>query len=215
MDFMTDRLFKYKLNHAAKTATLLEPINGVSQFYANHVKVAKMIGDYTITKIGPCAFSKSTTLTIIEIPDTVSLIDDSAFSNCGSLEKVYFYSTQTNRTLINIFGSSDKKLCLGSNAFAGCAKLHNIDSLFLQLSDNSFFNCSSLKNITFTHSSKWHPSTFTGCSNLYDILFLGEVDDSLPDICIEWLKDKNIECPDDSKLVNLAYEGTNVKILPF
>ena len=227
MMFMTDTMFKYELEDSNKTATLISPIKTLT---TKHVKIPKMIGEYTITAIAPCAFEGNCKMETIEIPDSVFLVDDSAFSKCGNLEKVYFYGTRHNHKIIDInkfafadcfklkifeFATATKKVCVGSNAFAGCSLLYKLNPLFLKLGANAFFRCVNLDNIVFAHSAKWMPSTFAGCLKLNNITFFGDIDDSVSDTCIEWLKDKNIECVDNSKIVNLAYEGVNVKILPF
>ena len=226
--FMTDTMFKYELEDSNKTATLMHPIH--KPFTKKHVKIPKMIGEYTITAIAPCAFESNANIITIEIPDSVVLVDDSAFSKCGKLEKVYFYGTRHNHKVIDInkfafadcvnlkiveFATMSKKVCVGSNAFTGCSLLYTFNPLFLKLGANAFFRCVNLDNIVFAPSAKWTPSTFAGCIKLQTVTFFGEVDDSVSETCIEWLKDKNVECADNSKLANLAYEGVNVKILPF
>ncbi len=88
----------------------------------------------SVTQIGDSAFSECSSLTSIEIPDSVTQIGDSAFYRCSSL------------TNIEIPGSVTR---IGISAFSGCSSLTSIEipDSVTQIEAWAFDECSSLTSI--------------------------------------------------------------------
>lgn len=82
----------------------------------------------SVTTIGECAFIRRQSLTRINIPDSVTSIGDNAFRNCDSL------------TSINI---PDSVTSIGDRAFWGCKSMTsiNIPDSVTSIGDRAFWGC--------------------------------------------------------------------------
>ncbi|MDO4824329.1 MAG: leucine-rich repeat protein [Bacteroidales bacterium] len=91
--------------------------------------------DYTLTRIGNNAFSKSNVLSVI-IPNTVTTIGNEAFYHCSSMQSV---------TIPNSVST------IGGFAFAYCNSLCSVTvGAFVQFfGENALGECSNLQEITF------------------------------------------------------------------
>lgn len=100
------------------------------------------IGGDGITKIpvdafainGEGCFTNTQHITEIEIPDTVTSIDDGAFHACSSLKNIKLNKVET----------------IGSNAFYGCSLLRKIEfnNYIPYIDDDAFYGCNNISNIT-------------------------------------------------------------------
>ena len=111
----------------------------------------------SVTSIRYSAFSDCINLTNITIPDSVTSIGDSAFSGCTSLTSITIPDSVTN---------------IGEWTFRGCASLTNItisDNVTI-LETGTFRSCVSLTNITIPDSvttiEKW---VFDNCTSLTNV----------------------------------------------
>lgn len=116
----------------------------------------------TITSIGNSAFSNCSSLQNIEIPSSVTVINKSTFSGCKSLSSVLLHS--------NIEA-------IKSDAFEGCISLKTLklpESLE-SIDDRAFKNCASLESIDIPENLKnINASVFYGCTQLKNtIIFDG------------------------------------------
>ena len=111
------------------------------------------------TKILGHLFEKCTGLEEINIPNTVTVIENSAFSGCTKLEQVNF---------------SNKLTKIESYGFSDCTSLKKItvpDSIN-SIGNSIFQNCTSLTEVHLPKSLKEIPSdTFSGCKKLTTINF--------------------------------------------
>ena len=112
---------------------------------------------YNVTSIGDGAFSGSTYLTSVIIPNSVTSIGDASFSSCKSLTSVTIpnsvtsiggsaFSGCTGLTSVTIPNSVTT---IGAYAFYGCSSLTSIDipSSVATIGDRAFYNCSGLTSI--------------------------------------------------------------------
>ena len=118
-------------------------------------------GKYTIRKgvkvIGNSAFWLCSSLTNINIPNSVTNIGYEAFCLCRSLTNINIPNGVTN---------------IGYNAFSDCRSLTNINipNSVTNIGDAAFSGCSSLTNINIPNSvTNIGDEAFSGCSSLTNI----------------------------------------------
>ena len=111
----------------------------------------------SVTSIGDSAFSDCNSLTSITIPNSVTSIGSSAFRECTSLTSITIPDSVTS---------------IGESAFSGCSSLTSItipDSV-TSIGDRAFSGCDSLTNITIPDSVTSIGSyAFSGCDSLTSI----------------------------------------------
>lgn len=129
---------------------------------------------YTVSKVSSFAFGSSdpalacTELTGIELPDSVSLIDQGAFMNCTSLEKV-------------TFGSGSTLTSIGGSAFKATSSLSTIllPETLGQI-DREAFAYSGLVRVKIPQAvTVLDKGVFLGCSELQEAVFGGAMSLSL------------------------------------
>lgn len=128
------------------------------------VSIPDNIDGFTVKTIGREAFYKNEKLTSVFIPNTVTVIEYSAFSGCKNLENIKF-----SESLISIF----------TDAFSYCTSLKNIifpESL-LYIESSAFRGCSNLENFLFPKGLKTIGSgAFESCSNLTEVYLLESIE---------------------------------------
>ena len=194
-----------------------------------YIILPEKVKGVTVKGIGANALYGNQYLKEIHIPDSVYSINADAFSGCVNLKKVVFYASQKPFSRISFYGGvfqdcpalteilCDKKLPFYSyqgDNFANCSSLVTIDSPILHLSGKDFENCVALKSITLKGDQiKWKTSTFGGCKNLKEIVFLGNIDENIKPSCLNKIKTKKLKCNAVSNVIELAHEGYNVEII--
>ncbi len=122
--------------------------------------------EYDVEGIGSYAFGASTSsqactkLEGVEIPSTITSIDQAAFANCTSLKNVKFAQDSTLQSI-------------GSSAFLNCTSLQNIDlPKSLQTIAASAFSASSLESVYIPASVlSIGKRAFNSCSSLKYVVF--------------------------------------------
>ncbi len=99
------------------------------------IEIPENISGIKVTAIGAGAFCDNNRITHVSIPDTVTLIENNAFTNCANLLTV---------------DMSDYVNGIGIGAFEGCTSLTAIDlpSTLQYIGDNAFANCKNLTGIS-------------------------------------------------------------------
>ena len=111
----------------------------------------------SVTSIGYSAFYGCSNLTSVDIPNSVTSIGNYAFCNCSSLTSVTIPNSVTS---------------IGYSAFYGCSNLTSVDipNSVTSIGNYAFCNCSSLTSVTIPNSvtsiGTW---AFAECSNLNSI----------------------------------------------
>lgn len=108
--------------------------------------------------VGKNAFSWCEHLTQIDLPDSVQMIDDGAFSNCSKLERVRL--------------SADLKF-LGANAFRACGSLKELvlPETLHTISRRAFDTCVALEKINVPHGiMRLAEGVFSHCESLRKII---------------------------------------------
>ena len=151
------------------------------------------INGNNLTLIGDYAFCDCSSLTSINIPNSVAIIGYEAFYNCSSLTTINIPNSITNiksYTFCNC--SSLTSLTLPQNvtnieegAFYNCSSLEsiNIPNGITKIEQITFENCTSLTNITIPESVtiigknntnwSWEHGAFKGCTSLNNVTING------------------------------------------
>ncbi len=119
-----------------KSTGTITKYNGTSKY----VSIPSSIDGVPVTTIGASSF-KELDITNVSIPSTVTAIEDSAFSDCRLLEKVFIPDSVTK---IEIY------------AFLNCFKLQSvtIPASVTELGYGVFSNCTMLNSVIFDENSK-------------------------------------------------------------
>lgn len=152
--------------------------------------VPSQIDNYTVTRLGFCAFSGCEYMTSIEIPETVNSLGSSIFDLCYSLKTIKIdedngtYDSRDNcnaiiETASNklVFGCSgtvipDSVTTIGKYAFMECYGLENITipETVTCIERGAFYDCTNLKSANIpkkvTNIYEW---TFFNCSKLGNV----------------------------------------------
>lgn len=124
-----------------------------------------------IKGVAPFAFAGNTTITAIQLPDSIEYIGDSAFMGCTHLKEVRFQSVPEigNRAfsksgVIEISGSVTR---LGEQAFAYSRDLEKVSLQGVSvLQKETFTGCDKLSECTFPDLASVEDYCFTGCMAL-------------------------------------------------
>jgi hypothetical protein len=138
----------------------LESVRG----FANCPKLKTVKLPRNLKTIGSSAFRNCVSLEHIDLPDTVTEIQEGAFAYTG---------------LKNVIVPPNLEI-LGDEAFLGCEKLEQItlNSKLTELKIGTFGGCTSLKSITLPSNIRRVEAAFKGCSSLGEITFLGNLEES-------------------------------------
>lgn len=115
------------------------------------ISVDKNLGDHS--------FADSKYLRNVVLFGRNSSLGVGVFSYCSNIQSVQMYNVSK----------------IGEGAFAWCEKLENITLDVFALEKDAFFQCKSLKEVTFSEKlEKLGERSFFGCDKLKKVLFLGK-----------------------------------------
>ena len=141
-------------------------LNGVlmmvtNMYVINHFGRIKLSKEIKV--INSCAFRDCTSLTKIEIPNSVTRICSNAFYKCTSLTKIEIPNSVTE---------------IGDYAFYDCSSLTKIEipNSVTEIGDYAFYDCSSLKKIEIPEGvTEIGDSLFEYCTSLTEVKGLDNV----------------------------------------
>ncbi|ELP91161.1 hypothetical protein EIN_149680 [Entamoeba invadens IP1] len=114
----------------------------------------------TITKIGESCFSQCSSLTRVDLSQNICELGDSTFENCVSLSTLSLTQNVTK---------------LGKKCFKNCEVLSHIDTKYIKkIGKSCFKNCTQLDTIDVNLTTKYGMSCFSHCK-LHDLVFPNEV----------------------------------------
>lgn len=120
------------------------------------IRIPESINDRPVTTIGKEAFEEYD-MTAVVLPDSVTYIDEYAFSNCVCLEKMYV-------------GKGLKEI--NRRAFDGCEKLMSLDlpEGLERIGNGAFSRCVALAEISLPDSlTRIEEGAFKGCNSLAEV----------------------------------------------
>lgn len=129
--------------------------------------IPEEIDGYAVTKIGSYAFSASLDrydVITVNIPDSVKVIDDGAFSGCKEIERV---NISEGSNLVKV----------GDYCFSGCNNLRKIDlpDCLEEIGLYAFYNCSTLNNVNLGDNVlSIGLGAFINCDSLNNIIVSAE-----------------------------------------
>ena len=134
-------------------------LEGIGTCIESDIKIPSTYNNLPVTTINESAFHSCTTLTSIEIPNSITTIGIGAFFGCNNLIQVTF-EEGSKLTSINkyIF-----KKCINLKTF-------KIPSGVLNIEEEAFYECKSLENVEIPSSvTTIGYSAFARCTNLTNI----------------------------------------------
>ena len=147
-------------------------------FYSSNIKTIQFSDN--ISSIGESAFSGSTQLTSVTLPNSLTSLSSSVFRNCWDLQFINFgtslesigdYAFAECRSLTSVtFGENVKSI--GTYAFDDCSALTQIDMLdsVTSIGAYAFNNCSGLTSVYIPQSvQNISNNPFKGCASLESI----------------------------------------------
>ena len=212
---------KYLLKPAIKTATLVQ-----NNSHKTNIHIPVQVEDCIVKEISADVFNNNQTLTEIQIPDTIAKIHFCAFRNAYKLERVHIYATDYTScpcvvdtlafadccNLQEVIMDNCKIVNLFNAAFVNCVSLERFDGEIFVLDGYAMSNCPKLTDITFANHARWKPTSFQGSTNIKNITFNGSVGKKITNGDIRWLRCRNIKCPQNSGLSELAYLGATIEL---
>lgn len=147
--------------HVFKAVKLDDGTMKITEFINNGnetiVHVPETILGAKVSVIGAWSFAENQNITHVSLPDTVTVIENSAFHSCTNLVTVDY---------------PDHLVEIGDYAFAACNSLTNCDLPYtLQtLGSFAFMNCSHITGVTIPASLKnWGDHAFSNCLGLQNL----------------------------------------------
>ena len=139
-----------------------------------------------VDSIARNAFKNYTKLKTVEIPDSVTSVNDYAFYGCSSVESIelpenldtiaqYAFTNCTSLRSINI-PSAVK--AINKNTFAGCSSLMfpTLPDSLTKIDTSAFMGCTSFEKVTLPMNvNKIAPYAFSDCSALSEITFSNQM----------------------------------------
>lgn len=119
------------------------------------VIVPSSIGGYPVIQIGEGCF-RGSSLSEVTLPQSVMSIDDAAFSDCSSLQRISMPGVEQ----------------IGKAAFSGCTLLNSIDlpQTLCTLDEECFKACTALGRVILPKKIKMLPSSaFADCTAIHEI----------------------------------------------
>ncbi len=134
-------------------------VNGEDTFgtFQNNFGIVSIVIPDSVTSIDDNAFSSCKKLSEITIPDSVLKIGSSAFHSCEALKSISIPKSVTQ---------------MGSSVFSECTSLTNavLSDSITKIDDNTFSDCVALKSIDIPGSvTEIGMEAFSGCTELAEI----------------------------------------------
>lgn len=154
--------------------------------YLEEISIPETYNGKPVTAILDNAFDGAINLKSITIPDSITIVGDNAFNNCGKLsfteyESALYLGNKNNPYIVLVKAKdasitsctvTDKTKAICSNAFYGCSNLLaiTIPNNVTNIGAGAFYGCSSLSQINIPEGvDAIGAETFYGCSSLKSV----------------------------------------------
>ena len=183
-------LTSIEIPNSVKTIGVISAISNGAFEGCSNLKTVTFGENSQLTSIGNNVFYNCSSLTNIEIPNSVTSIGSGAFNGCSSLTSIeipnsvtwLYFNNYHHRgafencsSLTNVtFEENSQLTFIVEYTFSGCSSLTNVtfgkDSQLTSIGDEVFYNCSSLTNIEIPNSvTSIGSGAFYNCSSLTSI----------------------------------------------
>ena len=136
-------LISYPISREGTAYTVLPTVKTITtEAFAKNVNIETVVLPAGLIEINASAFSECSKLKSVNVPNTVQLIDDWAFSNCTALTDLVFEMGGTG------------KMVVGKYAFQYIAATDVVLPATMSIVGNYVFSGSKLTNVTFEEGSK-------------------------------------------------------------
>lgn len=186
------------------------------------IVIPKLIkGNYTVKEISHHAFYQNRDIEYVCLPDSIALIGESAFEGCIALKELQCLNPVAPiiilkrafcmcYTLENLYISG--KVVINEDAvFQDCYSLNDLPCAISGLiKQNTFFRCKKLETIRF-EDIRLLPRSFNNVPALKTLIIAGKL--QAAKLTLKKLINYEIHCPENSPLLELAYNGQKIIIL--
>ena len=134
---------------------------------SSKINIASTYENLPVKNISNDAFKFNRVITKVLLPESVTSIGNSAFSECSSLQTI-------------TFGENSQLESIGKEAFYNCKNLISIEipSGVTKIEDSTFYYCESLQSVIFGENSQLESigeEAFYNCKNLISVEILSSV----------------------------------------
>lgn len=147
--------------HSNASLVIPDSVIGIGESAFSGIYFSSVTFGQNLQEIGEYAFESSCRMQVVDIPDSVTSIDDNAFQFCTNLTYLTLGTGLTN---------------IGSWAFSLCSSLTSVDipDSMTRINEGTFVNCSKLKEVRLGRNVNFiGTSAFLMCSSLHDVYFMG------------------------------------------
>ena len=165
----------YTINADGRTCT----ITGMGTCTGPIINIPAEIDGYTVTGIGEKAFAEQTTLTAINIPDTVKTIATRAFYGCTGLTELTIPASVTSignqivykcNSLETVYYNSTYTPSSSGAAFLNLSSIKTVVFGGTKVPDYVLYNCTGVQNVVIPQGTQYIGSAaFYGCTSLTSI----------------------------------------------
>ena len=162
-------------------------LHGIGTCTDTEIEVAETVNGKPVTHIGDYAFNDCTSLTSIEIPDSITSIGNRAFGDCESLTSIEIpdsvisigdraFVACNSLTSVKI---SDSLTSIGDDVFSSCLSLTSVEipDSVTSIGQNAFASCRSLTSVVVPDSvTSIGLYAFSDCSSLEDVYYTGDIE---------------------------------------
>lgn len=198
---------------------------GVSEnFDAECLILKEEVDGLPVTKICANTFQDIQTLTKISIPQSIYIIENSAFRNCTNLKTVVFFRKKTqppvvldscvfqNCKKLNAVKGQSRLNLIGSFVFDGCESLENMPTgVYGSIPRMTFTKCPKLRTLFMHYVKEVEAGAFDSQNNIETVVVLNEFEYTCD--FIKSIKDAKIMCKRGFKIAELGYSGYRVVLL--